>query len=61
MFVDIDMKILEINQGRVMPTNYDYLKSSERKQPLSVDLYVGNVAELDDRMLGMDAVIGIEL
>lgn len=61
MFVDIDLKILEMNQGKVLPTNYDYLKSTDRKHPLSVDLYNGSIADMDDRMLGMDAVIGIEL
>lgn len=61
MFVDIDYNVLETNKGKVMPTNYDYLSSSQRKQPLVVDIYEGSIADLDDRMLGVDAVIGIEL
>lgn len=61
MFVDVDSNVLEINQGKVLPTNYDHLMSSERRQPLSVDIYNGSIADLDDRLLGMDAVICIEL
>ncbi|VVC26521.1 Hypothetical protein CINCED_3A017042 [Cinara cedri] len=60
-FVDIDSNILELNNGKVMPTNYDYLISGNRKHPLEVNLYAGSIADFDDRMLDMDAVICIEL
>lgn len=61
MLVDIDFNTLDVNQTKVLPTNYDYLSVSERKEPLVVDIYNGSIADLDDRMLGIDAVICIEL
>lgn len=59
MFVDVDFNILDNNQSKVVPANSDYLLS--RKEPLTVDVYNGSIADLDDRMLGADAVIAIEL
>lgn len=61
MLVDIDYNILNINQTKVLPTTYDYLSMIKRKEPMTVDIYNGSIAELDDRMLGVDAVLGIEL
>lgn len=61
MLVDIDFNTLDINQTKVMPTTNDYLSMIERKEPMTVDIYNGSIAELDDRMLGVDAVVGIEL
>lgn len=59
MFVDVDFNILDMNLSKVVPTNNDYL--STRKEPLIVDVFNGSIADLDDRMLGADAVISIEL
>uniref|UniRef100_A0A2S2PXV2 Small RNA 2'-O-methyltransferase n=1 Tax=Sipha flava TaxID=143950 RepID=A0A2S2PXV2_9HEMI len=61
MLVDIDFSLLDLNQTKVLPTNYDHLSMSERKEPLTVDIYNGSIADLDDRMLGVDAVICVEL
>lgn len=61
MLVDVDFNTLDENQTKILPTNYDYLSVSERKEPLTVDIYNGSIADLDDRMLGIDAVICIEL
>lgn len=59
VLVDVDFNTLDLNQAKVLPINYDYL--SDRKEPLIVDIYNGSIADLDDRMLGLDAVICIEL
>lgn len=59
MLVDVDFNTLDLNQAKVLPINHDYL--SDRKEPLIVDIYNGSIADLDDRMLGLDAVICIEL
>jgi len=59
VLVDVDFDTLDLNQAKVLPINYDYL--SDRKEPLIVDIYNGSIADLDDRMLGLDAVICIEL
>lgn len=59
MFVDVDFNILDMNLFKVVPTNSDYLSS--RKEPLIVDVFNGSIADLDDRLLGADAVISIEL
>lgn len=61
MLVDIDFNTLNLNQIKIEVTNYDYLSMSERREPLTVDIYNGSIADLDDRMLGIDAVICIEL
>lgn len=61
MLVDIDLNILDFNQTKIVPTIYDYLSMSERREPLTVDIYNGSIADIDDRMLGIDAVICIEL
>lgn len=61
MLVDVDFNVLDVNQSRVMPTNNDYILMSTRKEPLTVDIYNGSIADLDDRMLGADAIISIEL
>lgn len=61
ILVDIGYDVLNMYQGIVEPTDNDYMMSSERKQPLSVDIYNGSIADIDDRILGMDAVICIEL
>lgn len=59
--VDVDFDTLDINQFKVLPTNYDHISMHERKEPLTVDIYNGSIADQDDRMLGVDAVICIEL
>jgi len=61
MLVDVDFDTLDINQFKVLPTNYDHISMHERKEPLTVDIYNGSIADQDDRMLGVDAVICIEL
>lgn len=61
MLVDIDFNTLDLNQIKIEATNYDYLSMSERREPLTADIYHGSIADLDDRMLGIDAVICIEL
>ncbi|XP_022176690.1 small RNA 2'-O-methyltransferase isoform X1 [Myzus persicae] len=61
MLVDVDYDTLDINQCKVLPTNYDHITMHERKEPLTVDIYNGSIADQDDRMLGVDAVICIEL
>ncbi|XP_050521777.1 small RNA 2'-O-methyltransferase [Daktulosphaira vitifoliae] len=61
ILVDIDDFTLEINQNKVIPTNYDYFCMNEKKNPLTVDIYHGSISDLDDRLLGADAVICIEL
>lgn len=61
MLVDIDFETLDLNKFKIEATNYDYLSMSERREPLTVDIYNGSIADLDDRMLGTDAVICIEL
>jgi len=61
VLVDIDLNTLDMNQTKVLPTTYDYVSMSERKEPMIVDIYNGSIADLDDRMLGADAVICIEL
>lgn len=61
MLVDIDVETLEKNQSKVVPTNYDFLTTNERKEVLIVDIYDGSIADLDDRMLGVDAIVCIEL
>ncbi|KAL4130769.1 hypothetical protein QTP88_008158 [Uroleucon formosanum] len=61
MLVDVDYDVLNTNQYKVLPTNYDYISMHERKEPFTVDIFNGSIAEKDDRMLGVDAVICIEL
>lgn len=61
LLVDIDFNLLDLNQSKVLPTNYDHVSMSNRKEPLTVDIYNGSIADLDDRMLGVDAIICIEL
>ncbi|XP_026823009.1 small RNA 2'-O-methyltransferase isoform X1 [Rhopalosiphum maidis] len=61
MLVDVDFETLDLNQSKVLPTNYDHISMHERKEPLIVDIYNGSIADQDDRMLGVDAVICIEL
>lgn len=61
MLVDVDFNTLDNNQSKVIPLNYDYMSACGRNEPLTVDIYNGSIAELDDRMLGIDAVICIEL
>jgi len=61
ILVDIDFDTLDMNQVKVLPTTYDYLSMSERKEPMVVEIYNGSIADLDDRILGVDAVICIEL
>ncbi|XP_025193447.1 small RNA 2'-O-methyltransferase isoform X1 [Melanaphis sacchari] len=61
MVVDVDFDTLDKNQCKVLPTTYDYLSKHLRKEPLTVDIYNGSIADQDDRMLGIDAVICIEL
>lgn len=61
MLVDVDYNVLNANQYKVLPTNYDYISMHERKEPFTVDIFNGSIADKDDRMLGVDAVICIEL
>lgn len=61
MLVDVDFNTLDMHQTKIVPTNYDYISMNERKEPMTVDIYHGSIAEHDDRMLGIDAVICIEL
>jgi len=61
ILVDVDYDTLNRNQFKVLPINHDYISMHERKEPLTVDIYNGSIADKDDRMLGVDAVICIEL
>lgn len=61
MLVDVDQNTLDLNQSKILPINYDYLSMNDRKEPLTVKIYNGSIADLDDRMLGLDAVVCIEL
>jgi len=61
MAVDVNFDILNRNQFKVVPTNYDHISMHERKEPLTVDIYNGSIADQDNRMLEIYAVICIEL
>lgn len=61
MLVDIDFEKLKMNEFRTLPTNPDYALMHERNEHIMVDIYNGNIAELDDRILGVDAVVCIQL
>lgn len=57
--IDIDKNVLKEFSYRVHPWLSDYLR--ERKFPLEVSILCGNVAHLDHRLEGADAVVAIEL
>jgi len=61
VFFYIDYNTLDFNLTKILPTNYDFLSMHERKESLTVDIFNGSIVDLDDRMLGIDAVICIEL
>lgn len=63
MLVDIDYDTLYKHQTKVEPTNDDYFSANDffSKEPLTVDIYRGSIEDIDDRMLGVDAVLCVEL
>uniref|UniRef100_A0A1B6D6X4 Small RNA 2'-O-methyltransferase n=1 Tax=Clastoptera arizonana TaxID=38151 RepID=A0A1B6D6X4_9HEMI len=57
--VDIDNELLNYHISRINPTASDFL--FYRKTPLSVKVFTGNVAHINDCLLAADAVVAIEL
>ena len=57
--VDVDESLMYRCQYEAKPMLYEYLNSYNRN--LTVDLFVGSIAEPDSRLVGVDAVICIEL
>lgn len=57
--VDIDEKLILNNTYDVKPLLFDHIGGFCKK--LSVDLFCGSIAEPDERLVGVDAVICIEL
>ncbi|KAK5649559.1 hypothetical protein RI129_000588 [Pyrocoelia pectoralis] len=57
--VDIDECLLRDNLFRVQPLTADYL--CKRTEPLNVYVLQGSIGDPDSRLIGVDAVIGIEI
>ncbi|KAJ8299994.1 hypothetical protein KUTeg_021513 [Tegillarca granosa] len=57
-FIDIDKVLLDLNKFRIKPLTYDYLHN--RKNPLTIRIYEGNVTEIDPCIMGFEAVTMIE-
>lgn len=57
--VDIDGELIERSKNRTEPLTCEYLK--KREQPLTVNVWQGNVALPNENFKNCDAVIAIEL
>lgn len=57
--VDVDYDVLDENRYKAEPLAADYIH--RRKDPLSIALYQGSVADYDTRLGRYDAVTCIEL
>lgn len=57
--VDVDENVMYQCQYEAQPKPFHYAVGYSHK--LTVDLFVGSIAEIDKRMLDADAVICIEL
>lgn len=57
--VDIDRKVLETHLERAKPYLSDHIKT--RANPFSVEVYEGSISEPDPSVIGIDAVLAIEI
>lgn len=57
--VDIDRKVLETHLDRAKPYLSDHIKT--RANPFSVEVYEGSIDEPDPSVVGIDAVLAIEI
>ncbi|TPX56598.1 hypothetical protein PhCBS80983_g04427 [Powellomyces hirtus] len=57
--VDIDPAVLGMAAHNCLPTAYD--KQYLRELPVDFNLYQGSVAEVDERLMGFDAIASIEV
>lgn len=57
--VDIDRKVLETHLDRAKPYLSDHIKT--RANPFSVEVYEGSIDEPDPSVIGIDAVLAIEI
>lgn len=57
--VDIDRPMLEFNINLIKPRPSDYI--FKRENPLSIEIYEGSATDLDQRIIGCDAVSMVEL
>uniref|UniRef100_K1QRK6 Small RNA 2'-O-methyltransferase n=1 Tax=Magallana gigas TaxID=29159 RepID=K1QRK6_MAGGI len=56
--VDIDQPTLEFNKNLIKPRPSDYI--FKRENPLSIEIYEGSATDLDQRIIGCDAVSMVE-
>lgn len=59
LLVDVDEPLLQENLFRVQPQSTDFLDG--RSEPLIVSVLSGSISDPDCKVLGADAVIGIEM
>lgn len=57
--VDIDEQLILRNLHEVKPLLFEHIGGFNKR--LSIDLFCGSIAEPDERLIGVDAVICIEL
>lgn len=57
--VDIDRPTLEFNKNLIKPRPSDYI--FKRENTLSIEIYEGSATDLDQRIIGCDAVSMVEL